>query len=362
MRVVISAGGTGGHIYPAVSIINKIKEKEPDSEFLYIGTHNRMEKDIIPKKGIPFKSIEIYGFNKKHLLKNFKTVKCLFKAFRDTKKMIKKFNPDIVIGVGGYVTVPVIVSAKRLGYKTFLHEQNSLPGKSNKFLLKYTDLIGASFPSSLDLLPKEKTILTGNPCSEDALGKKAINKSDLGLSNNKKLVLIVMGSLGAGRVSKFLMNELKYFDKKDYEILFITGKGSYDEVIKNKYPRNVKILPFFEGLPSIMKKTDLMITRAGASTLSEIIALKVPSIIIPSPFVANNHQYLNALDLVNKDAAIMIEEKNLEDGVLYENVDKLIHDSKKLQSMKENLSKLRVDGSADIIYENLKRIIDENNK
>ena len=193
MRAIISAGGTGGHIYPALAIINKIKEMEPDSEFLYIGTHNRMEKDIIPEKGIPFKSIEIYGFNKKNLFKNFKTVKCLFKAFSDAKKMIKEFNPDIVIGVGGYVTVPVIVSAKKLGYKTFLHEQNSLPGKSNKFLIKYSDLIGASFPSSLDLLPKDKTILTGNPCSEDALKKKEASKKDLGLSDNKKLVLIVMG-------------------------------------------------------------------------------------------------------------------------------------------------------------------------
>ena len=135
MRVIISAGGTGGHIYPALAIINKIKEKEPDSEFLYIGTHNRMEKDIVPAKGIPFKSIEMYGFSKK-IFRNIKTVKCLFKAFKECKKMIKEFNPDIVIGVGGYVTVPVVVSAKKLGYKTFLHEQNSLPGKYNKFLSK----------------------------------------------------------------------------------------------------------------------------------------------------------------------------------------------------------------------------------
>ena len=144
MRVIISAGGTGGHIYPALAIINKIKEKEPDSEFLYIGTHNRMEKDIVPSKGIPFKSIEMYGFSKK-IFKNFKTVKCLFKAFGKCRKIIREFNPDIVIGVGGYVTVPVIVSAHKLGYKTFLHEQNALPGKSNKYLSKYCDLIGAVY-------------------------------------------------------------------------------------------------------------------------------------------------------------------------------------------------------------------------
>lgn len=362
MRVVISAGGTGGHIYPALAIINIIKEKEPDSEFLYIGTHNRMEKDIVPAKGIPFKSIEMYGFNKKNLFKNFKTISCLFKAFGNTKKIIKAFNPDIVIGVGGYVTVPVIYSAKKLGYKTFLHEQNSLPGKSNKFLIKYADLIGASFPSSLDLLPKSKTVLTGNPCSEDAIKVIPADKKELGLSDSKKLVLIVMGSLGAGRVSEYLTSELQKFKGKDYEVLFVTGKSSFDKVSNHKFPDNVKIVPFYEGLTKIMKKTDLMVTRAGASTLSEIIALNVPSIIIPSPFVANNHQYINALDLVKRDAAVMIEEKDLKDGILFDNVDKLINDEEALKKIKKNLSHLMVKDSAEIIYSNLKRIINESDK
>ena len=362
MRVIISAGGTGGHIYPALAIINKIKKKEPNSEFLYIGTHNRMEKDIVPKRGIPFKSIEMYGFNKKNLLKNFKTVKCLLKAFKDAKKIIKEFNPDIVIGVGGYVTVPVIYSAKKLGYKTFLHEQNSLPGKSNRFLIKYSDMIGVSFPSSMESLPKDKTVLTGNPCSEDAVNKKAIDKKDIGLSENKKLVLIVMGSLGAGRVSKYLMDELQMFKDVNYEILFITGKGSYDEVKGKKYPKNVKIIPFYEGLPSIMKKSDLMVTRAGASTLSEIIALRLPSIIIPSPFVANNHQFINAKDLVKSGGAEMIEEKDLDSGVLFKCVNNLIEDDKKINNMKKSLSKIGVNNSADIIYNTIKELVDESNK
>ena len=360
MRVIISAGGTGGHIYPALAIINKIKEKEPDSEFLYIGTHNRMEKDIVPSKGIPFKSIEMYGFSKK-IFKNFKTVKCLFKAFGECRKIIREFNPDIVIGVGGYVTVPVIVSAHKLGYKTFLHEQNALPGKSNRYLSKHCDLIGVSFESSLDKFPKDKAIFTGNPCSEDALKAPIVLKSTLGLSATKKLVLIVMGSLGAGRVSKYLERELNYFKDKDYEVLFVTGKGSYEEVMKYSYPKNVKIIPFYEGLTSVMKKTDVMVSRAGASTLSEIIALEVPSILIPSPYVANNHQYLNALDLVNKDAALMIEEKDLSDGVLVKRVDDLINDEIKIKSIKNNLRSMQVKDSASIIYDNLKRVVSNGN-
>ena len=362
MRVIISAGGTGGHIYPALAIINKIKEKEPDSEFLYIGTHNRMEKDIVPAKGIPFKSIEMYGFSKK-VFRNMRTIKCLFKAFKQCKKMIKEFNPDIVIGVGGYVTVPVIVSAKKLGYKTFLHEQNSLPGKSNKFLSKYCDLVGVSFESSLDKFPAGKAIVTGNPCSEDALRAPVLLKSTLGLSATKKLVLIVMGSLGAGRVSKYLESELQKFEGMDYEVLFVTGKGSYDDVRKHRYPKNVKIIPFYEGLTSVMKKTDVMVSRAGASTLSELIALEVPSILIPSPYVANNHQYLNALDLVNQNAALMIEEKNLEDGVLFTKVDELINNEEEIKNIKVNLRKMQVKDSATVIYDNLKRIVhNEKNK
>ena len=360
MNVIISAGGTGGHIYPALAIINKIKEKEPDSEFLYIGTHNRMEKDIVPSKGIPFKSIEMYGFSKK-IFKNFKTVKCLFKAFGECRKIIREFNPDIVIGVGGYVTVPVIVSAHKLGYKTFLHEQNALPGKSNRYLSKHCDLIGVSFESSLDKFPKDKAIFTGNPCSEDALKAPIVLKSTLGLSATKKLVLIVMGSLGAGRVSKYLEKELNYFKDKDYEVLFVTGKGSYEEVMKYSYPKNVKIIPFYEGLTSVMKKTDVMVSRAGASTLSEIIALEVPSILIPSPYVANNHQYLNALDLVNKDAALMIEEKDLLDGILVKKVDDLINDEIKIKEIKDNLRGMRIKDSASIIYDNLKRVVSNGN-
>ncbi len=357
MRVIISAGGTGGHIYPALAIINKIKEKEPDSEFLYIGTHNRMEKDIVPSKGIPFESIEMYGFNKKHLLKNFKTVKCLMQSFKKCRKLIKDFNPDIVIGVGGYVTVPVIVTAKKLGYKTFLHEQNSLPGKSNKYLAKYSDLIGVSFESSIKAFPEGKAVLTGNPCSEDALNVLPIDKKELGLTSRKKLVLIVMGSLGAGRVSDYLMGELKGFKNKDYEVLFISGKSSYDKVKAEKYPDNVKILPFYEGLTKIMKRTDLMISRAGASTLSEIVALEIPSILIPSPFVANNHQYYNALDLVQKGAAEMIEEANLKDGVLVSMVDKLLLDGNKRIEMKKALKGMQIKGSADIIYNKIKELI-----
>lgn len=361
MRVIVSAGGTGGHIYPALAIINKIKDMEPNSEFLYIGTHNRMECDIVPKLGINFKSIEIYGINRKKIYKNFKVIKCFLNSIKECKKIIKEFNPDIVIGVGGYVTSPVIYSAKKLGYKTLIHEQNSVPGKSNLFLSKYSDAIAVSFESTLKDF-KGNVIFTGNPCSEDAKKKNPIKKSELNLSDSKKLVLIVMGSLGSSRVNDFLVSTLNLFKNKKYEVLFVTGKGDFEKINKNKYSSNVFIVPYINELTKVMKKTDLIVSRAGASTLSEIIALQVPSILIPSPYVTNNHQYKNALDLVKRDAAVLIEEKDLKGEILVNNIDLIINDENKIKEMKKNLKEMDIDNSASKIYNVIKKLVGDKNE
>ena len=358
MRVIISAGGTGGHIYPALAIVNCIKEKEPKSEFLYIGTHNRMEKDIVPKYDIPFIGIEMYGFNRKNIFKNFKTIKCLFKSKRELKKIIKEFNPDIVIGVGGYITFPVITTAHKLGYKTFIHEQNSVAGKANLMMADCVDLIGVSLKSSMGEFPTRKVVFTGNPCGENALKVKKIDKTSLGFSKTKKLVVIVMGSLGAENVHTFMKENIGKFSDKKYEVLYITGKNNYEDIKSIKHPSNVKLLPYLDNLAGLFKDTDILITRAGASTLSEIIALSVPSILIPSPFVPNNHQYKNALDLVNKNAALMVEEKNLTFDNIDSNINKLLNDKKYYLDMKKNLESMQVNDSATIIYNNIKKLID----
>ena len=358
MRVIISAGGTGGHIYPALAIVNCIKEKEPKSEFLYIGTHNRMEKDIVPKYDIPFIGIEMYGFNRKNIFKNFKTIKCLFKSKRELKKIIKEFNPDIVIGVGGYITFPVITTAHKLGYKTFIHEQNSVAGKANLMMADCVDLIGVSLKSSMGEFPTRKVIFTGNPCGENALKVKKIDKTTLGFSKTKKLVVVVMGSLGAENVHTFMKENIGKFSDKKYEVLYITGKNNYEDIKSIKHPSNVKLLPYLDNLAGLFKDTDILITRAGASTLSEIIALTVPSILIPSPFVPNNHQYKNALDLVNKNAALMVEEKNLTFDNIDSNINKLLNDKKYYLDMKKNLESMQVNDSATIIYNNIKKLID----
>lgn len=357
MRIVISAGGTGGHIYPALAIINKIKEKEPNSEVLYIGTHNRMEKDIVPKCGIPFKSIEVYGISK-NILKTIKALNCFRKATKECEKIISDFKPDVVIGVGGYVTAPVLRAASKLGIKTFIHEQNSIPGKANRYLARKVDLIGTSFRSSIEYFPNNKVIFTGNPCSESAKSAVPMSKSEYNLSKDKKLVLFVMGSLGSSKMNEILIRTMPKFEGKDYEVLFVTGKDGYESVKDIKFPSNVVVVPYIENMAKMLKNTDLIVSRAGASTISEIIALQIPSILIPSPYVPNNHQYKNALDMIQNDACVVIKEEAVSSSLLVSEVDNLINDEERINRFKTNLSKLGIDDSATLIYESLVKLID----
>lgn len=362
MRVIISAGGTGGHIYPAIAIINKIKKEEPNSEFLYIGTTDRMEKKLIPELGIKYEEIEISGLKRKITLENFKVIYKFIKSREKCKKIIKEFDPDIVIGTGGYVTGPVIWAAKKLGKKTFIHEQNSVVGLSNKYLTKYADKIGVSFSSTLKLFPKEKVVLTGNPCSEKALNMKKAKKEEYGLSQDKKLVLIVMGSLGSKTINEKILSYIKEFRNKEYEVMFITGESYYEIARKTRTPENVKIVPFINDLPSLMKSSDLIVTRAGASTISEILVLNLPAIFIPSPYVTNNHQYKNAMDLVTKNAALILEEKDMNKDSLIKLIDNTLKNKELYDNLKNNLKDLGIKNSGERIYEVLKGMIMDDKK
>ena len=360
MRVVVSAGGTGGHIYPALAIIDKIKEKDKNSEILYIGTTDRMESTIVPNKGINYVGIEMKGLNRKKMLSNFKVLSIYLKAKNKIKKILKEFKPDIVLGVGGYITLPVVQTACKLGIKTFIHEQNSIPGLSNKILSRKVDKIGVSLEDSINYFDKNKTIFTGNPRSEEILKAKPVLKSKYGLKNTKKLVLIVMGSLGSLTVNNKMKEIIPKFNNHDYEVLFVTGKNYYDEYnsIEN-IPSNVKIVPYLDDMLSVMKKTDLMVTRTGASTIAELTAIGIPSVLIPSPYVTHNHQYKNALVLEKRNAAVIIEEKDLSSEILLKTIDEILKDSKKYDIMKKNSESLGVKNSASKIYEVIKSLVDE---
>ena len=357
MKVVVTAGGTGGHIYPALAIINKIKEMEPNSEFIYIGTHNRMEKDIVPKHNIKYIPIEIYGLSKKYILRDIKNVFLIGSAYHKCKKIMKDFKPDVVIGVGGYVTYPVILAAHNLKIKTFIHEQNSIPGKSNRMLAKIVDSIGISFKDSAEYFNNnDKVVFTGNPCSENAITVKEIKKEEFGIDSKRKVVLIVSGSLGSNSINTKMIDFLNSCSGKQYDIIYVTGKDYFDEFNKNKFSKNVHVVPFIDNMSGLLKNIDVIVSRAGASSLSEIIALSIPAIIIPSPYVANNHQYYNALSLHNKNAIVMIEEKDLDKELLNDSIDKCL-DKKFSNELKKNMGEFNIKNSSTVIYNVLKNLV-----
>lgn len=359
MKIIISAGGSGGHIYPALAIIDKFKEKEKKLDILYIGTTDRMEKDIIPQHDINYIGIRVRGFDRGFNLKNLIAIKFFISAVIKAKKIIKQYKPDVVIGVGGYVTAPVLYAAKRLKVKTVIHEQNSCLGLSNKFLINFVNKVFTSFESTKDSIKrnKNKIIFTGNPTSEVYLSKKPANKKDYNLSNDKKLVLIVMGSQGSEVINNKMKKILPEFKNNKYEILYVTGKDYYYEFNNIKVPSNVKIVPYIDNMGGLLKVTDLIVTRAGASTICETTTLGVPSIFIPSPYVTDNHQYHNAMNLVNTGAALIIEEDKLNKKTLINKIDKILNNEKEYNKIKENIEKIAVKNSATRIYEEIKKIL-----
>ena len=354
MKIAITAGGTGGHIFPALAIINKIKSHDKNSKFLYFGTTDRMEKDIIPEKGIPYIGIQMKGLNRKNILKNITVLKIYLAAIKKAEVELKKFKPDIVIGVGGYITAPVLVAANHLGIKTIIHEQNSIPGVSNKLLSRFVNKICVSFKESETYFPKKKTIYTGNPRSEEILSMEKGKREDFGFNHKSKFIILVMGSLGSLTMTKKMKELIPSFKDKDYQVLVVTGKNYYDDYKDVKIPTNVKIVPFYDA--KYMKDADLIITRSGASTIAEVTALLLPSIMIPSPYVTHNHQYKNAKALEDKKACKILEEKDF----CKENLLSLIDDCFKKEvynEMRKNLKEFSCPNSAEAIYKEIMRLV-----
>lgn len=358
MRYIISAGGTGGHIYPALSIIDKIKEEDKDAKFLYIGTTDRMEKDIVPNMGIDYEGLKMNGLSK-NPKKLYGFIKNTIIGIKRCKKIMKSFRPDIVIGVGGYITVPVVLAAHKLKIKVLLHEQNSIPGKSNLLLSKYADSVCVSMESSKKYFKNAHTVLTGNPRSEEIQKFKKGNKEDYDLSVLKRLVLITMGSLGASTINNKIIELLDEFKDKSYEVLLVTGKANYDEIFKVKLPINVKIVPYIEKMGEVLKFTDLIVTRAGATIISEITSLGIPSILIPSPYVANNHQEINAKDLEDAGASVVIKENDFEGKDFINKVDSILNDKDIHKKMSECAKKIGITDSNTRIYQEIERLLGE---
>ncbi len=357
MRFLVSAGGSGGHIYPAIALIEIIK-KDSTNEIIFVGQKKGLEYDLIKPLKVDYWAIESYFFDKQDLARTFKLIKSFIKNYFLLKKKLKQFKPDVVIGFGGHVTLPVIYTASKMKIKTYIHEQNQIMGRANQFLSKYVNMVFSSYPK---LETKNiKMIYTGNPIIEKALNTKPANVKEYGLNEKKKLVLILMGSQGAAVVNRYLIENLNNFAIDFFQIIYITGTRNYKAEYKTKFKEGIKVVPYIDNVAKLMMKADLIVSRAGASTISEIMALKKPSILIPSPYVPNNHQYHNAKFLFEKNAACYLDEKDIVN--LKKIVEKLMGNENEMKKMVANLSGLTIDNSATLLYNYLKQSGERNDR
>lgn len=364
MRILVSGGGTGGHIYPALALIDEAKKKDPATKVLYVGTNRGLESQIVPDAGIDFKTVEIQGFKRSLSFENFKTVYLFLKSIHESKKIIKEFKPDIVIGTGGYVCGSVVFAASQMHIPTVIHEQNSVAGVTNKFLSHFVDKVAICFDDVRSSFPENKIVFTGNPRAQQVAHMKNKNRlKEYGLKEDYPTVLIFGGSRGAEGINQAVLNAASKFKNQDYQVLFVTGRVHYDEIKKQaaqkKIPSNMVIQPYINNMPEILPEIDLIVGRAGATSLAEITALGIPSILIPSPYVTADHQTKNAMSLVNKNAAKMIIEKELTGAKLADVVDQLMNDSAKRSEMAKNASDVGVRDAADRLYDVLKNLVNQ---
>jgi len=365
MKILVSGGGTGGHIYPALSLVKALKERDPQVEVLYIGTEKGLENKIVTGQGLPFKSLDVQGIRRSLSLENFITVYKYLTATKKAKKIVKDFQPDIVVGTGGYVCAPVVRAAAGLKIPTLIHEQNSLPGITNKFLAKKVDKVAICFDEARNHFPnlEHKVVLTGNPRASEVAGTKERPKSALGLNPYKKTVLISGGSRGAEPINEAFISQIADFEKAPYEVVFVTGEAHY-EAIKGRIPqaehlKNVQIRPFINNMPEYLVSIDLYVGRSGATFLSEVTALGVPSILIPSPWVTENHQEFNARSVTDHGGGTLLLEADLNGERLLAEINKVMENRQLHGSMKQITKKLGIPDASkrllDVVDELLKK-------
>lgn len=358
MRVLLAGGGTGGHVYPAIAIANKIKEEHPNAEILFVGTSQGIESEIVPKNGYKFKTITVQGFKRKIDIDNVKRGFKLAKGLVEAKKIIKEFKPDIVIGTGGYVSGPVLFCANEKKILTVIHEQNSFPGVTNKILSKKVDLIITCFEDAKKRFPKEsqkRITMLGNPVRSELLNtNKETARKNLDIPMDKKMVLIYGGSGGFKKINDAINPILKDLVSKDVAFIYATGKRFYNSCIEQtkdlKLKEYQKIVPYLDDMTNALSACDLVIGSAGATSLSEITALGKASIIIPKAYTAENHQEFNAKSIAKNGAGIYIIESELTSALLSNKLFDILSNDEKRIAMETNSKKLGNPEAVDDIY------------
>ncbi|MFD2516494.1 undecaprenyldiphospho-muramoylpentapeptide beta-N-acetylglucosaminyltransferase [Salinimicrobium flavum] len=359
LRVIISGGGTGGHIYPAISIANEIKLRYPSAEILFVGAQDRMEMQKVPEAGYKIEGLWISGLQRRLTAKNLlfpvKLVKSLWKA----RDIIKKFRPDVVIGTGGFASGPLLQMAHREKIPTVIQEQNSYPGITNKLLAGGANVICTAYPGMERFFPAEKIVLTGNPVRQDLLdvaNKREEALAFFGIDPTKKTVLVLGGSLGARMINRLVEENIKEFGKNDLQLIWQTGSLYYEEYKKYAEKNNVQTFAFLKRMDMAYAAADIIISRAGAGTVSELCIVGKPVVFIPSPNVAEDHQTKNAMAVAEKDAAVVLSESHLEQGfrsIFFP----LVEAEDKMQSLSKNIKKLAKPFATANIVDEVEKLI-----
>jgi UDP-N-acetylglucosamine--N-acetylmuramyl-(pentapeptide) pyrophosphoryl-undecaprenol N-acetylglucosamine transferase len=360
-RVIISGGGTGGHIFPAVAIANALKAIDSDIEILFVGALGRMEMEKVPAAGYKIIGLDIQGFQRSSILKNvllpFKLLKSVIKA----RSIIKDFKPDAAVGVGGYASGPLLYAASQLKIPYLIQEQNSFAGITNKILGKHAALICVAFKGMEKFFSAEKIRITGNPIRKDAVdieNKHFAAAELLSLSPHKKTILLTGGSLGSGTLNKSVLSRLDQITAADVQLIWQTGKyyyGSVIEQMKGKEHPNIKVLEFIHRMDLAYAAADIVISRAGAGTIAELCAVKKPVILVPSPNVAEDHQTKNANALVENDAAIMVSDASAEIELI-DSALLLINNKDRCKTLSENIGKMALPNADEVIAKEVIRI------
>lgn len=362
VRVIISGGGTGGHIFPAISIANELKSRISDIDILFVGAKGRMEMEKVPKAGYPIKGLSINGFQRnwrdtRNLSFPFKLLFSLLKSFF----IVRKFKPSVVVGTGGYASGPLLFVASKLSIPALIQEQNSYPGITNKLLSKSVQKICVAYENMQRFFPADKLLLLGNPIRKDLIDcetKKAEGIKRFSLDENKPIVLVIGGSLGARTINESIAALLDELDTNDIQLIWQTGISFEKQAINLiEGKTNIQASAFIYEMDLAYSVADIIISRAGASTISELCLIGKPAILIPSPNVAEDHQTKNAMALVDKNAAIMIKDKSAKIE-LGEAVNELLNDNKKQEELSMNIKKLAIPDSSKLIVDEVLKLID----
>ena len=361
LKVIISGGGTGGHIFPAIAIANAIKLEHPNAAILFVGANGKMEMEKVPAAGYPIKGLDVVGFHRKKLWKNFSFPFKLLKSLKAAKTIVKEFKPDIAIGVGGYASGPLLKMAGRLGVPTLLQEQNSYAGITNKLLAKKAKKICVAYENMEKFFPKEKIVITGNPVRCDIVSvenKRSEALSHFDLDAKKKTILIIGGSLGARTINNSIKNKLQELEDSGHQLLWQTGKIYIDEIKETTVSsiKNIKPMAFISRMDLAYAVADVVISRAGALSVSELCLVKKPVILVPSPNVAEDHQTKNAMSLVNKKAAMLVKDVD-SPNILVQTVLSLLGNSVEMAELSNQISVLgKPNAAIDIKNEVMKLV------